>query len=586
MPAHHNKPQQRVCSRNRLQRRPAVARFVLLLAAASVTAATAQDRRDALEALERERLQALRDTQARSTPQWQPSAGVLAWLPPVDGETPCFAVQRITWASDTPLLTPNRGDSFDWLLQDLGTFVGACLGPQSLDALRRNLDARLVSRGNVTSSVSFAPQNLASGVLQVSLQLGRIARIDLRGAANAISGNALATQPGDVLNLRAIEQTLDNLARLPSQAAQFQIEAADQADHSVVAITAEPLRAWRLSAGLDNAAPHDYGQLQATLQATWDAPLGLSDQVAVVLNRTLHTAQGARYQDAATLSYSMPFGWHLLSVSASRSRHVRPIQGLTTRFSENGFDASVQLRWQWTAWRSASARWNMWVGATARRSRNAVDDVELVLQRRHTRDADWGINGWLRFAAGDLTVDMDAAVAQRVGADADVQLAQPLLPHTRRVQLTWQQAVAHNLHYETRLAWAAVHDPASAVDLQTVGSRWSVRGFDAQDFLTGQAQVTWRQDLRLSGLTAAWLPAVQLQPYLGLDHGRITAAMAAGASGPPARQPGHVLAGAAAGLRWAGHGLSGDLALAAPLHKPSGFAAASTVLYASVAFNY
>ena len=556
---------------------------MLVLLVGTITVASAQDRRDALEALQRERLQALRDAQARIAPQWLPTAPALAWLPPVDGETPCFAIQHFELVSETPELPHNSGDRFSWLLQDLGAFVGACLGPQSLDALRRNLDARLVSRGYVTSSVSFAPQNLADGALRVSLHIGRVARIDLRGAASAISTNAFAIQPGDALNLRAIEQTLENLSRLPSQAAQFQIEAAANADESVVVITTGSARPWRLSAGLDNAAPRDDGRLQATLQAVWDAPLGLSDQVAVVLHRTLHSEQGARYQGSATLSYSLPIGKHLLSINTSHSRHARPIQGLTTRFSENGFDTSLQLRWQWTAWRSASARWNLWGGATERRSRNAVDDVELVLQRRHTRDADWGVNGWLRFAAGELTVDVDSAVAQRLAADADVQLDPPALAHSRRVQLAWQQPVAQNLHYESRLAWAGVHDPASGVDLQTLGSRWSVRGFDAQDFLTGQQQITWRQDLRLPGFTAAWLPTVQMQPYLGLDYGRITAATA---SAPPALRPGRVLAGAAAGLRWAGHGFSGDLALAAPLHKPHGFVASSAVLYASVNLNY
>ena len=553
--------------------RAAKALGMLVLLVGSIATAMAQDRREALEALERERTQALRDAKARSAPQWS-GVAASAWLPPVADETPCFTIQRF----ELP-----QGAGFGWLLQDLGAFEGACLGPQSLEALRRNLDARLVGQGYVTSSVSFAPQNLASGVLRVSLQLGHVARVDRRGAASTIGRNALAIKAGDVLNLRAIEQTLENLARLPSQAAQFQIEAGDSPGESVVAIASVPSKTWRFGAGLDNAAPRDYGRLQATAQAVWDAPLGMSDQVAVFLNGTVDNEGGELYQRSAMLSYSIPFGRHLLSINASRSRHARPIQGLTTRFSENGSDASAQLRWQYTAWRSASARWHVWGGATQRRSRNAIDDVELVLQRRHTRDADWGVNGWLRFAAGEFTVDIDTAVPQRVGADTDVQLDPPALAHTRRVQLTWQQPLTlsgQTLQYETRLAWAGVQDPASGADLQNLGSRWSVRGFDAQGFLTGQEQITWRQDLRFAGFAAARLPGIQMQPYLGLDYGRISAAA------PAALKPGRVLAGAAAGLRWGGHGLSGDLALATPLHKPEGFAASSGVVYASLNFNY
>ena len=540
----------------------------------SLGTATAQDRRAELDALERERTQALRDAQTHSAPQWLATPAV-SWLPPVAGDTPCFAIDRFELVSDKPSDARAGLGMFGWLLQDLGDFEGACLGPHSLDALRRNLDARLVNQGYVTSSVSFAPQSLAVGVLRVSLQLRRVARVDRRGAAGTIGRNALAINAGDVLNLRAIEQTLENLARLPSQTAQFQIEASHSPDESVVAIATEPARTWRIGAGLDNAAARDYGRLQATAQAVWDAPLGLSDQAAVFLTGTVYNEGGERYQRSAMFSYSIPFGRHLLSVNTSRSDHARPIQGLTTQFSENGFDASAQLRWQYTAWRSASTRWRVWVGATQRQSRNAVDDVELVLQRRHTRDADWGLNGWLRFAAGELSVDLDVGIPLRVGADTDVQLDPPALARTQRVLLTWQQPLsfgAQSMQYETRLAWAGVQNPASGADLQNLGSRWSVRGFDAQSFLTGQEQVTWRQDLSFAAFTAALVPGVQMQPYFGLDYGRVSF------TAPAAVKSGRVLAGAVAGLRWGGLGLSGDLALAAPLHKPAGFVAAAAVV--------
>jgi hemolysin activation/secretion protein len=241
------------------------------------------------------------------------------------------------------------------------------------------------------------------------------------------------------------------------------------------------------------------------------------------------------------------------------------------------------LRWQYTAWRSASARWQVWGGGTQRRSRNALDDVELVLQRRHTRSADWGISAWLRFAMGELTLDADVAVPRRVGADTDVQLDPPPLARTQRVQASWQQPIslgANSLQYESRLLWLGVRHPASGADLQNLGSRWTVRGFDGQRLLSGQEQVTWRQDLRLAAFTLAGLPGVQLQPSLALDCGRI------GAAAPEALQPGRVLAGAAASLRWGRQGWRGDLTLAGPLYKPAGFSSSPVVIDASLNFNY
>lgn len=63
--------------------------------------------------------------------------------------------------------------SFAWLVAELGDYKNARLGPLSMDAQRRNLDARLLTRGYVTSHVSLSPQNLSQGVLLVQLHLGR-----------------------------------------------------------------------------------------------------------------------------------------------------------------------------------------------------------------------------------------------------------------------------------------------------------------------------------------------------------------------------------------------------------------------------
>ncbi len=508
-------------------------------------------------------MQLLRDAQARSTPQWAGAAAV-PWLEPVTHESPCFAIERVE-VLDAPL-------KLAALAEDIGQFAGACLGPKSIEALRRNLDARLAALGYVTSSLSLPAQNLSDGVLRLQLHLGRVARLERRGGALGVARNALALRPGEVLNLRDIEQTLENLARLPSQAAQFQIEPADTPEASVLVMAAPEQRRWRVSAGLDNSGARDFGRWQATAQLVLDAPLGLSDQLTANATRNVQDAGGEKRQRSTALSYSLPWGYHLFSVSGSRSEHARPIQGLSTRFSENGHDSSVQARWQWTAWRGANARWAVWAGATERRTRNFVDDVELVLQRRHARTQDWGLNGWLRTAAGEFSLEWENSRSVRLPLATDFAQEPPALARTGRAQLSWQRELG-GLPYSARLAWAGVHEPASGADLQNLGSRWSVRGFDAQGFLTGQEQLTLKQDLRWPGFE--WR-SLALQPYAGADLGRVSAAPSSGRE----------LAGAVAGLRFQRGHASGDFALAAPVHKPQGFQAASAVIYASFNFNY
>ncbi|MFG6440231.1 POTRA domain-containing protein [Roseateles sp. LKC17W] len=121
--------------------------------ALALSAGHAQDRREQLEALERERTQQIREAQSRQAPQWS-GARQAPWLEPVRAESPCFPIQRVQW------LAPSAAPAaLDVVLTDLGAFTDACLGADSIDRLRRNLEARLVALGYVTSSLSLPAQN-------------------------------------------------------------------------------------------------------------------------------------------------------------------------------------------------------------------------------------------------------------------------------------------------------------------------------------------------------------------------------------------------------------------------------------------
>jgi hemolysin activation/secretion protein len=146
--------------------------------------ACAQDRRSDLEQLQIERDKQRRE-QLNRTVSLLGDSQTFEWLEPAEGEAPCFRITRFATSHDAPNpIAPPSGPqeiagthvlprvSFDWLVQDLGAFESACLGRKSLDALRRNLDARLAQAGFVTSNVAIPPQNLSTGVLQLMVQTG------------------------------------------------------------------------------------------------------------------------------------------------------------------------------------------------------------------------------------------------------------------------------------------------------------------------------------------------------------------------------------------------------------------------------
>ena len=96
------------------------------------------------------------------------------------------------------------------------------------------------------------------------------------------------------------------------------------------------------------------------------------------------------------------------------------------------------------------------------------------------------------------------------------------------------------------------------VDMISMGGRYTVRGFDGEVTLMGANGWYLRNEF------ATKFPKQQAELYLGLDVGAV---YGYGAD----LYNGHVLAGAAIGLRGAIDTLSYDVFAAAPIIKPEGF---------------
>ena len=83
----------------------------------------------------------------------------------------------------------------------------------------------------MTTRVLAGSQDLAGGELTLTLIPGRIAAIRFDGEGTPTSlRNAMPAREGDLLDLRDIEQALENLKRVPTAEADIQIEPSNVAN--------------------------------------------------------------------------------------------------------------------------------------------------------------------------------------------------------------------------------------------------------------------------------------------------------------------------------------------------------------------
>lgn len=234
-------------------------------------------------------------------------------------DLPCFVIERIELEGD-------KAGDFSWVLETLNRkpdgALGRCLGTEGLALAAAWAQNLLIAKGYVTSRVLLKPQDLSGGTLTLSLLPGRVSAIRFIDGTpdRATWRNAVPAEVGDLLNLRDVEQTLENLRRMPTVDADIQIAPGDEPGQSEWHIRWEQKRPVRWSFTLDDSGPRATGRYLANATLSVDHGLTLNDLFYVTAGRDLGGGDpGIRGSRNGNLHYSLPWGYWTLAINTSRS---------------------------------------------------------------------------------------------------------------------------------------------------------------------------------------------------------------------------------------------------------------------------
>jgi hemolysin activation/secretion protein len=379
---------------------------------------------------------------------------------------------------------------------------------------------------------------------------------------------------GDLLNLRDIEQALENLKRVPTAEADIQIVPSEGAEaapgDSDLLVTWKQGFPLRLNMSIDNSGTTATGKLQGSLTVSADNPLALNDLFYVTLNHDLSGNQSRYGTQGGTVHYSVPYGDWLFGATANNYAYHQSVIGANQTYVYGGTSNNADLRVSRLVWRDANSKTILNVRGWARESDNTIDDIAIDVQQR--RMAGWEIGASERLFLGAAT--LDANVAYRRGTGAFNALPAPeeaFGEGTSRLRLFTADAqvlvpfeiAGQRLRYTG--VWRAQWNETPLVpqDRFAIGGRYTVRGFDGESILSADRGWLIRNDL------GATLGPSGAEAYCGVDFGQV-----GGQSSE--RLIGTYLAGAVLGLRGSYQKLSYDFFVGKPLAKPSGFNTAST----------
>ena len=494
----------------------------------------AQRQAEILQRQEQERLQQ-DDTRRRNEPvdgldtrQLQPKITV-----PELGAS-CRSIRVVNISS-----APNLSAAMRQRITD--EFTGRCLNVADIERILGEITKFYIDRGFITTRAYLPQQDLSSGQLEILVIEGVIEKIMINdGGANSVSiGNVFPRREGGLLNLRDLEQGIDQINRLPSNNAKLDIQPGNATGGSVVVINNRPARALRASINTDNQGSVSTGATQTAITLMADNLLGINESLSLTHRESVPGQAGRRFAASDSINLSIPFGYSTVSLGTNRSVYFSPItlaSGL--ELITSGSSKSDNIRLDRVVYRDQSTRATVSSTLTGKDSKNFLGSFFLDVSSRKLTVLDLDASLTTGLLGGVLSLDL--GVARGLTAMSALRDA-PDLPDTApRAQFSKLKAgfnyakpfrvLGKDISFTSQMTAQKANNVLYGSEQISIGGPYSVRGY-VKNSLTGDDGYYWRNELSIRQPLTLGSEVISSRLYAGYDRGYVSNRVPGGAQG-------------------------------------------------------
>ena len=388
--------------------------------------------------------------------------------------------------------------------------------------IRNAFQRKLLDKGFVTSQVYIPEQNLNAGTLQFMVMPGRVE--DIRYSASSAHGpwrTAFTVRPGDILNIRDVEQGLEQMKRVSSQSVTMQLLPGTSVGTSIIELTIKQDKPVHGSISIDNSGLESTGVYQGSFTSSFDQVFRANDTFTMSLSGDLSGAGSIKGTRAASLNYVIPHGKDTFSLSFSKSRYHQTIQSNPYDFTYGGKSTTMKAKWDHVWSRTQREKRAFDISISTRHNHRFINDMEIPVQALRTTSMEFGVSN--RKYIGNATLYSRLGFQWGIGALG----AQP--EHKASVSMGGPTSRYHMwlVDVDYRKPFIMGHRPASftssfhgqwvqggkrvySVDTINIGNRYSIYGFDGEYTLMGDSGWYVRNEV------SSMIPRLNTEVYLGL----------------------------------------------------------------------
>lgn len=481
---------------------------------------------------------------------------------------PCFEINQIS-LQQASLITPDTQKRL------VAPYINQCLSLDRINQLVRAISEWYVQRGYITSRAFLTEQNLSHGTLNITVLEGKLEAIHLQGASTRQLNMAFPTRAGRILNLRDIEQGMEQINRLRTTPVQIEIIPSTQPGYSIVNLTSTPEFPLTLGLNMDNSGQRSTGIGQLSGSLVGNDLLGVADRWFVSGGRS---SAFSDWRDAQNFQagVSVPYGYGLLDYSYSWSNYHSRFNANSFDWYSNGDNISNRLSGSWVLFRNGQIKTGLQLGLNHYVSHNWLNETLLESSSRKLTSLQIGFNHTQKIAGGVATLNpMLSRGMPWFDAESDKGKSDDFPKAEFRkwsVSSSFQRPVTQKMWWLSSFYAQWSPDRLYGSERLTIGGENSVRGYKEQ-YLSGDVGGYLRNELNYSLFT---LPAIgEVSTTLALDGGWLQ-------SDKQDRYAAGTLWGSSLGLGTRNAHVSTQLSLGIPVSYPNYLAPDRLSVYARV----
>lgn len=464
------------------------------------------------------------------------------------------------------LKAPKYGYKFAWIDTYLANFNGQKIGVKGINELMQRINAEIVNRGYVTTRIYVEQQDLSGGKMFFTLMPGIISDIRFRKDTWGTWHNAVPMRKGSLLNIRDIEQAVDNFNNVPNQNADIKIEPGPQEGQSDLVIDIERKKPWQVSLTVDNTGTKTTGKVQMSGALQLAQPFSANDIFYASWNEDATQSGEKKGTRANSFYYSVPFGNERISFSHSKNDYHQTVEYAVNPFCSSGEFTNTSLTWTHLLSRGQTYKTDFELGLVHKTRHSYIDGTEIEVQRQKTTALRTGFNHRQYMGASVLNTGLkwqkglpwfaDAGPTDGMSGEATTQYNMYLLDADFIAPVAFGDG--YDAQYNLSIRAQKSDQRIYGSEFFSIGGWYSVRGFDGEQTLSAEDGIVIRNELRFP------IEKYPHQLYVALDYGKV--------SGPSTKYLlGTELVGGAIGMRGKIGILNYDAFVGWPIKKPDGF---------------